>query len=378
MPEVTIERLGLAGDGDAALIGPPASGRVSPPCRHFGVCGGCSLQHAADDSLAGWKGATIARALAARGLEAPIRPTVTSPARSRRRAVFGGRRTRKGALVGLHARRSDDLVDLAECLVVRPEILAAKPALERVVAIGATRSGSLRMAVTFGPAGLDVDVGGGRPLDPRRRLALAGVAEEADLARLSWAGETVSLRRPPFHVMGAARVIAPPGAFLQATAEGEAALVASVLETAAEARRVADLFAGCGTFTLPLSARAEVLAVEGDAAMLSALAHGWRGARGLRRVEAAARDLFRRPLIPAELKGLDAVVIDPPRAGAAAQCLELSRSRIGRVASVSCSPTSFARDARLLVDGGFRLDWVQPVDQFRWSGHVELAAQFSR
>ncbi len=160
--------------------------------------------------------------------------------------------------------------------------------------------------------------------------------------------------------------------------EGEAALVAAVREATAGAARVADLFAGCGTFTLPLAEAAEVLAVEGDAGMVAALGEGWRRAAGLKRVAAVARDSFRRPLLAQEIKGLDAVVIDPPRAGAEAQCRELARSGIGRIAAVSCDPASFARDARLLIEGGFRLDWVQPVDQFRWSGHVELAACFSR
>lgn len=168
------------------------------------------------------------------------------------------------------------------------------------------------------------------------------------------------------------------GGFLQATVEGEAGLVAAVREATAGAARVADLFAGCGTFTLPLAEAAEVLAVERDAGMVAALGEGWRRAAGLKRVAAVARDLFRRPLLAQEIKGLDAVVIDPPRAGAEAQCRELARSGIGRIAAASCDPASFARDARLLIEGGFRLDWVQPVDQFRWSGHVELAACFSR
>jgi 23S rRNA (uracil1939-C5)-methyltransferase len=397
MAEVTIERLGRAGDGIAgdvrlafalpgerwqteppALVGPPAPERATPPCRHFGTCGGCALQHASDAWLAARKAETIVRALAARGLAAPVRPTATSPPRSRRRAVLAALRTRKGAPVGFHARRSEALVDLAECHVVRPEILAAKPALARLAAAGASRSATLRLTVTSGPAGLDVDAAGGRAPDLSLRSTLAGIAEAADLARLTWNGETLALSRPPFQVFGGVRVVPPPGGFLQATAEGEAALVAAVREALGGPRRVADLFAGCGTFTLPLAATAEVLAVEAEAPMLGALAEGWRRAPGLRRVVTATRDLFRRPLLAAELRSLDAVVLDPPRAGAEAQCRELARSAVARVAMVSCDPATFARDARLLADGGFRLDWVQPVDQFRWSGHVELAAQLSR
>ena len=397
MAEVTIERLGRAGDGiagalrlpfalpgerwevgDAAVLLTPAPERVAPPCPQFGRCGGCALQHASDDFLAAWKGETIRRALAAQGIAAEIRPMLTSPPRSRRRAVFAGRRTKRTVVVGFHARRSEALVDADGCVLVRPEILAARPTLVALTRLGATRSTVLRLTVTSGPAGLDVDAAGGRALDAGLRSELAAAAEAGELARLSWGGEPVALRRQPVQAMGRAQVVPPPGAFLQATAEGEAALVAAVREAAAGARRVADLFAGCGTFALPLAETAEVRAVEGDGAMLTALAAGWRQAAGLRRVTTEVRDLFRRPLLAPELAGLDAVVIDPPRAGAEAQSRVLAGSGVPRIAAVSCDPASFARDARLLVEGGYRLDWVQPVDQFRWSGHVELAAQFSR
>jgi 23S rRNA (uracil1939-C5)-methyltransferase len=395
--EVTIERLGRDGDGIAGgvrlafalpgerwRVGPAPAlvaaspERMTPPCPQFGRCGGCTLQHASDRFVAAWKAETIARALAAQGLAAPIRPVLTSPPGSRRRAVLAGRCIRGGALVGFHARRSETIVPIDGCRVLRPEILAARPALAGLVALGASRSGTPRLTVTIGPAGLDVAVTGGRPLGLELRMALAGTAEAADIARLAWDGEVVALRRPPVQAMGAAGVVPPPGAFLQATAEGEAALVAAVAEAVGAAGRVADLFAGCGTFALPLASRAAVLAVEGDPAMAAAIGAAWRATPGLRRLVAAPRDLFRRPLLPAELAGLDAAVIDPPRAGAEAQSRALAASAVARVAAVSCDPASFARDARLLGEGGFRLDWVQPVDQFRWSGHVELAAQFSR
>jgi 23S rRNA (uracil1939-C5)-methyltransferase len=223
-----------------------------------------------------------------------------------------------------------------------------------------------------------VDVGGGRALDGAVRGALAALTEAEDFARLAWEGEVVVTRRVPFQAMGTARVVPPPGAFLQATAEGERALVGAVRAAAGGARRVADLFAGCGTFSLPLAVGAAVLAVEGEAAMLAALAEAARRTPGLRPVRTEARDLFRRPLLAGELGGFDAVVIDPPRAGAEAQSRELARSGVPVIAAVSCDPASFARDAAILVAGGYRLDWVQPVDQFRWSGHVELAARFSR
>ena len=352
--------------------------RVAPPCRHFGTCGGCALQHASDGFLAAWKREVVLRALAARGLAAELPPVAVSPPRSRRRAVFAGRRTKKATLVGFHGRRSDQIVDVTECHLVRPELMAARPALAALVRSGASRSGALRLTVTASGSGLDVGVEGGKPLDAALRGTLAGLAEEHDLARLAWDGEPVAVRRPPFQMMGRARVVPPPGAFLQATAEGEAALVAAVRETVGDAGWVADLFAGCGTFALPLAERAEVHAVEGDAAMLAALDAGWRGAAGLKRVTTEARDLFRRPLLAGELKRFEVVVLDPPRAGAEAQARALAGSGVARVAMVSCNPVSFARDAAILVDGGYRLERVQVVDQFRWSGHVELAARFDR
>jgi 23S rRNA (uracil1939-C5)-methyltransferase len=244
--------------------------------------------------------------------------------------------------------------------------------------LGASRNGEVALALTRGEDGIDLAVSGGKPLDQSLFSALAALAERADLARLSWDGEIVVARRAVAQRFGRARVVPPPGAFLQATPEGEAALVAAMREAVGPARRLADLFAGSGTFALPLAEAAEVHAVEGDAAMLAALDAGWRQAQGLHLVTTEARDLFRRPLMPGELRGFDAVVIDPPRAGAEAQTGAIADSDVRIVAAVSCNPVSFARDARILCRGGFALDWVQVVDQFRWSPHVELAARFSR
>ncbi len=403
MQEVTIDRLGPSGDGYAGglrvpltLPGEVARGevsdagmvvaelleaspeRVAPPCRHFGTCGGCALQHASDGFLADWKRGIVVQALERRGLSAAFRPVQTSPARSRRRAVFGGQRTRQTGTVGFHGRRSGTLVEISECALIRPEILAAKPVLEALTGAGATRGGTIRLSVTSGPAGLDIDATEARALDGPLSITLAGLAEEGDLARLTWNGETLSLRRPPFQPMGKAQVVPPPGAFLQATAEGALALTEAAREAVGKARRIADLFAGCGTLSLPLAERAEVRAVEGESAMLAALDLAARRTPGLRPVKTERRDLFRRPLLPLELKGFDAVVIDPPRAGAEVQSRRLAESAVKRIAMISCDPVSFARDAAILTAGGYRLDWVQVVDQFRWSAHVELAALFLR
>ncbi len=400
---VTIERLGQEGDGLAGAIRAPftlpgervrgsldggvlrveeivapSPDRIAPVCRHFGTCGGCALQHASDAFLADWKRGVVGRALAARGLAAELRPTLTSPPRSRRRATFAGHRARRTVAVGFRARRSEAVIDITECPLVRPELFAAKPVLAELTGLGAGRGGTIRLGVTSGPAGLDIDVGGAKPLEADLGARLASLAEAADLARLTWNGETAALRRPPFQRFGPAHVTPPPGAFLQATAEGEAALAQAARAAVGDARRIADLFSGCGTFSLPLAAGAEIHAVEGEAAMLAALDAGARRTPGLRGVTVERRDLFRRPLLATELDRYDAVVIDPPRAGAEAQAGELARARVPRIAMISCDPVTFARDAATLVAGGYALDWVQTVDQFRWSGHVELAARFSR
>ena len=321
----------------------------------------------------------VRKSLAARGIEGfEMRPILTSPPRSRRRAVFTARRTKKGSQIGFHAAGSDQIVPVSECDVVEPAILSLKESLHELVITGASRKGELRIAVTTSEAGLDVAVTGGKPVEGPMYGQLVAFAATSDLARLSWDGEVVVMRRSPVQRMGRALVAPPAGGFMQATAHGEAALVTAVREVVAGAENITDLFSGSGTFSLPLAENAKVLAVEADAAALEALDAGWRMAEKLRSVTVERRDLFHRPLLDREFAKIAAVVIDPPRQGARAQSEQLAKSKVGRIAAVSCNPATFARDARILIDGGFRLDWVQPVDQFRWSPHVELAAQFSR
>lgn len=368
----------LAGNRlENARIVTPSVNRVKPPCAHARSCGGCMMQHANDGFVADWKTEVVRSALAGQGLEAVLRPILTSPAKSRRRATIAGRRTKGGALLGFHARGSDALVAVPNCQLLHPDLMAAFPALEALVITGGSRKSELALTITRSLAGPDISVTGGKPLDGQLRLELARVAEAHGLSRLSWDGEVVALRTAPMQPMGLARVAPPPGAFLQATAQGEADLLAAVREAVGPAKRITDLFAGSGTFALPLSELAEVHAVEGDAAMMAALDKGWRMAEGLKRITTETRDLFRRPLEPDEFKGVQAVVIDPPRAGAEAQTKTLATARVPVIAAVSCNPVTFARDARILTSAGYRLDWVQPVDQFRWSAHVELAARFS-
>ncbi|MEP1767285.1 MAG: class I SAM-dependent RNA methyltransferase [Sulfitobacter sp.] len=404
MTEYKITHLGLYGDGiaEGPIFAPmtlagetvtgtlegttlkdvkivtPSEDRVAPPCRHFKSCGGCQLQHASDPLVAEWKTGIIAQAMAAQGVEGEIRPIITSPAQSRRRATFAARRTKKGTMSGFHGRASGTVVEIPDCQLVEPELIAARAIAEGLAEIGGSRKAVLAVTVTTSPRGLDVQASGGKPLDGPLRITLASLCESHGFARLTWEDEVIAQRAPPVQRFGKAEVCPPPGAFMQATADGEAHLLAAVQEAVHGAKRIVDLFAGCGTFTLPLAENAEVLAVEGERDMMDAMDKGWRMAKGLKTVTHAARDLYRRPLLPDEFKKFDAVVMDPPRSGAEAQTAELVRSDIKRIAYVSCNPITFARDVAQLIEGGFVLDWVQPVDQFRWSTHVEIAAQLSR
>lgn len=370
---------GVLGEGRLTdiKITEPSDVRVAAPCRHYKSCGGCQLQHASDDFVAGFKEGIVRTALSAHGIEAPFRDIATSPAQSRRRATFSVRRTKKGALWGFHARASDTVIAVPECQLVLPEVLQVGPLLEKLAEIAGSRKGEMAATVTQSTNGLDVSITGGKPLDQSLTLGLSGLVEAFQLARLTWDGEVVGQREPPYQRFGKAHVLPPAGAFLQATGQGQAALTEAVLEIAQGAQGV-DLFAGCGTFTLPLAEKHEMHAAESERAMIAALDDGWRKAKGLKKVSSEARDLFRRPLLPDELKRYDFAVIDPPRAGAEAQVAELALSGVPRIAYVSCNPVTFARDAAVLIGAGFSLDWVQVVDQFRWSAHTELAAQFTR
>jgi 23S rRNA (uracil1939-C5)-methyltransferase len=378
LPGEVVEGEVAAGRMDAPKVVTPSPDRRRAPCPHYAACGGCALQHATDAFVAGWKVQVVASALAAQGLEAPMRAIQTSPERSRRRATLSGRRTKKGTIVGFHGRASGTLVDLKDCALLAPQLLAALPTLHAVTEAGNSRKGELALTVTESESGVDLAVMGGKPMDAELFQKLAALAESADLARITWEGEPVATRRPPLQRFGKALVAPPAGAFLQATKAGEAALLAAVREAVGKARRIADLFSGAGTFSLPLAEQAEVHAAESEKPMLAALEAGFRKAQGLHRVTTETRDLFRRPLLPDELNRHDAVVLDPPRAGAEAQVRELAQSKVKVIAYVSCNPVTFARDARILTGAGLRLDWVQVVDQFRWSPHVELAARLSR
>ena len=368
-------------DGDRLLdpkIVTPSPNRVKPPCRHARACGGCQLQHASEPFVAAWKQEVVANALAGQGLAADFLPLVTSPPNSRRRATLSARRTKSGVLIGFHARASDTIAEIPDCQLLHPGILAAFPGLQALVMAGGSRTTELSLQVTLTRGGPDVVVTGGKPLDANLRLDLARLVETHGFSRLTWDGETIALRDRPALTMGTATVVPPAGAFLQATAEGEAALLQAVRQALGPQKRIADLFSGIGTFTLPLAQDMEVHAVEGDAAMTKALDVAARNTPNLHRISTETRDLFRRPLEPDELLTFTGAVIDPPRAGAEAQTDRLAASKIPVIAAVSCNPVTFARDAKALVAAGYRLDWIQVVDQFRWSTHIELVARLSR
>ena len=357
----------------------PAPDRVTPPCPHFTRCGGCALQHASGATVATWKTDTLRTTLAARGLVGvEIRPIVTTPPGSRRRITVAGRRTKKGVQVGFHSRGDVTVVPVEACPVAEPALVAVLDRLEELVRKGASRKGELRITLTLSPAGIDAAVTEAKDLSGPEMALLAGTATRAGLARLSWNGEVAVTISPPVQIFGRARVVPPPGGFLQPTLAGEHALLAAARDAVGPAARIADLFSGSGTFALALADEAEVLALESEGPAIEALEAGWRGCPGLKTVRAIRRDLFNRPLRPAEMKGLDAAIMNPPRAGARAQAEQIAAGGPQRIAYVSCNPATFARDAQLLVEGGYALDWVQPVDQFRWSPHLELVGAFSR
>jgi 23S rRNA (uracil1939-C5)-methyltransferase len=358
--------------------------RVAPVSPHYGDCGGCSLQHWASAPYLAWKREQVVAALARERIETEVEATVAVPPGTRRRLALHARRLADGRVVlGFKARKSWRLVEVSECPVADPRLVRTFPALAKVAAAFLEHPKSApTLHVTWTLDGLDVDVtgverrSGGLSAD-RRALAVRAAAE-ADLARLSLAGETLVMARQPIVAFGPATVPLPAGGFLQAVPEAEAAMVSRAVEAVRGAKRVADLFCGAGTFTFPLATVASVMAADASAAGIAALRAGIGTAQGIKPITAEARDLFRRPLTPFDLKGCEAIVFDPPRAGAIEQTAQIAGTKAGVVVGVSCNPVTFARDARVLIDAGFRLERVTPVDQFLWSSHVELVGVFRR
>jgi 23S rRNA (uracil1939-C5)-methyltransferase len=423
--EVLIERLGHRGDGIARLEGatlyvpdalpgdrlrvrierPKGEGfaaqrletldaapRRAPPCRHFAACGGCQLQHLPESAYLDWQRNQVLEALARQGIrDVPVRPVIAGRAATRRRARLAFTPARGRLLLGFRARAQQRIVDLEECPIALPAITQLLPAL-RAALTGlplAARGGEVLITAT--DTGLDLLLQ--TPLAPglEDRETLAGFATDRDLARLAWRAaatapiEPLAARRPVRITLapagdgaGPLAVDLPPGAFLQATADAEQAIRAAISEAIGDGRRVADLFAGIGTFGLPLArAGRTVLALEADAAMVDAQRAAAASAGLERRLEARTADLERQPLQESALRSFDALILDPPRAGARAQCEALATASVARLAMVSCNPRTFARDARCLLDQGrYRLLWVQPIDAFLWSHQIELVAAF--
>lgn len=374
------------GDGTEAEIAEilaPGPDRADPPCPRFGDCGGCALQHLTDDARGDWTRGRVVEALARVGLGAvAVAPTVATPPGDRRRATLVAERRGRRVTIGFNARRSHRIVPPDGCRVLDPRILALLGPLADVLAVTMPDGGRIDVAVTLLDDGADVVFVGRLPLDLAARERLAAFAEAADLARLSLRAGTAAPVEPLAHrragvlSIGGVPVSPPPGGFLQASPSGEAALRRLVADGVGRARRIADLFAGSGTFALPLAAAgAAVHAVEGDAAAVATLRAAAVRVAG---VTVERRDLDRDPVPAGDLARFDAVVFDPPRAGADAQAREIARSGVPRVVGVSCNPASFARDARTLVDAGYALTAVTPVDQFLWSAHVELVGVFGR
>jgi 23S rRNA (uracil1939-C5)-methyltransferase len=353
--------------------------RIAPACGHFGVCGGCALQHVAGARYREWKRGLVVAALARAGVDAPVDDLIDAHGEGRRRAVFHARRNSRDVLeVGFAALKAHHVVPIDRCPVLAPALSGALPTARDIAEVLAPTRKPLDIQVTAAHAGLDADVRGSGPLTAAQTTALVQVAERRNLVRLTRHGEIVAQRTPPVLTIGRAEVVLPPGAFLQATTAGEAVLARLVALHCRDAKAVADLFCGVGPFALRLAERARVTAIDSDADALAALRRAAAGTAGLKPVTAQQRDLFRYPLGRSELKGFEAVVFDSPRQGAQAQARELAASGVPSVTAVSCDPASFARDARILLEGDYRLVRVIPVDQFLFSAHVELVAHFEK
>ena len=357
----------------------PSHEREAPICKHFGICGGCAMQHWSLAEYHLWKRGLVAEALAHANLIAPVDTLIDAHGQGRRRAVFHARRGGKDVLeVGFTAPRAHHVIAIDNCPVLSKGLDGAIEAAWAVAEILKPTDKPLDIHVTATDSGIDMDVRGSGPLTSQRTGVLARLVEKHKLARLTRHGELVAQGSQPTLKVGKAHVPLPAGAFLQATAEGEAVLAKLVLQHVGKAKRVADLFAGIGTFALRLAENANVSAADSEASAIKALERAAGATAGLKRVEVQTRDLFRRPLMANELKVFDAVVFDPPRQGAEAQVRELAKSKVPVVVAVSCDATTFARDARVLVDGGYKVVSVTPVDQFRYSYHVELVAKFEK
>ncbi|WP_414471824.1 class I SAM-dependent RNA methyltransferase [Microvirga sp. M2] len=374
---VTIERNGPRAD----LIGVdvPSPERETPFCPYYDECGGCATQHMKHGFYQAWKQETLAHTLRQARIEAPIDPLIDAHGEGRRRVTLHVRFPDRAMHVGYMAARSHQIVEIAFCPIAEPALKEHAPVIARAVGehLKSARK-PLDIQITNTQTGFDVDVRGHGPLKDADRLGLIDLAARLDLSRLSIHGDVIVERRPPAIAMGRASVVPPAGSFLQATRLGEETLARLVTQACERAKRVADLFSGSGPFAIRLAERLEVHAVEFDQGSMTALDKAFRATPGLRRITTETRDLFRRPLLLPELNAFDAVVLDPPRAGAEAQAKQLAASKVPLVVSVSCDAATFARDAAILMGSGYRLERVIPVDQFKYSPHLEVVGILRR
>lgn len=381
LPGETVEAETLAGHSDRRhliRVEAPSPERIVPICPHFGICGGCAIQHWTEQRYRAWKRDLVVHALAQMRIDAEVDELIDAHGEGRRRAVLHARRGGHDIVeVGFAGLRAHNIVAIDHCPVLAPSMASAISAAWAIAETLKAYGKPLDIHATGTDTGLDIDVRGSGPLDSAQTGALARLAENRRVARITRHGELVIQRVAPTIRMGDVPVLLPPGAFLQATQKGEATLANLVAEHSGKAKIIADLFSGLGPFALRLAARARVTAVDNDEAALTALARAAK-APGLKPIEIDKRDLFRRPLLAQELERFDAVIFDPPRQGADAQAREFARSKVVTVIAVSCNPATFARDARILLDGGYRLRTVTPVDQFRYAAHVEIVARFER
>jgi 23S rRNA (uracil1939-C5)-methyltransferase len=348
-------------------------------CRHFGTCGGCAWQDLSSEAYLARKRELIARALARHRIpETSLREIISVPPRSRRRATLKVQKLAGETHIGFHAPRSHELVDIHECHVLTPGLFQLAQRLRGLCSELLRENESADLYIAEADNGFDLSISWNRKVTPELRARIAALAPKLNPIRITSGQQLLFETAVPEVTFGKARVQLPPKAFLQPTRDGERVLQAHAAEAVGKAKRIADLFSGCGTFSLPLAQCARIHAVDADREMLAALATGTRQTSGMKPVTTEARDLFKLPLTLVELARFDAVVLDPPRDGAIAQAAKLAKSVVPRIAYISCDSESFARDARVLIDGGFRLNWIVGVDQFLWSAHMELAAAFSR
>ncbi len=405
--QVTIRSVGAGGDGIANLTGDQiyvpftlpgevanvarvgnradviallqsSNERQDAECRHFEDCGGCSLQHWQDEPYRLWKRELLVSALKGRGLDVEVDALIACEPRSRRRAVFAARKTEKGVLLGFNRHQSHEIIDIIECAVTVPEIIARLDDLRAIGALIAPGSKPFKLAATVTESGLDLAASGCGKLSDEQRRALTALVMKQGFARLSHEGEIIVEPKKPVIHFGKVPVPVPPGCFLQATEAAEDAMVSLVQAHLGKAKKVADLFCGVGTFALRIAEKSAVHAIENDAAALAALDRGIRHVQGLKPVSIERRDLFRRPLMVKELLPYNAVVFDPPRAGAEEQAKELARSKVEKLVAVSCNPVTLARDLAILTKGGYRINRVTPIDQFLWSPHVEAVVTLTK